>query len=116
MTVTWVPAYGEHQLPFLGAANRALRGDLAACPKCAKGLRAYFHVFDQETGKGSLWVWCAHCGMHATLPRVKPPRTFPDPFAAVPRGEFGAMEINANVRFLDRLEQLWIDGTLHAPR
>lgn len=112
MSTKWVPAYGEHQLPFLGAASRVLRGELPLCPKCHASLRAYFHVFQPETGKGSLWAWCGTCGMYVTLPRVKPTVSFPDPFADVPRGEFGALEMSSNEPFLDRLERMWNNGTL----
>lgn len=59
MTPRWKPANGEHQLLFMGAANRALRGEPHPCPKCNGELRAYFHVFQPETGKGSLWVCVA---------------------------------------------------------
>lgn len=116
MSTNWVPAYGEHQLPFMGVANRALLGELCPCPKCSSGLRAYFHVFQPQTGKGSLWVWCGTCGMYTTLPRVQPTVGFPDPFSDVPRGEFGALETNSEDRFFDRLERMWRDGILHPPR
>ena len=112
MTTEWVPAHGEHQLPFLGAASRALQGALGPCPRCHAGLRAYFHVFQPQTGQGSLWVWCGTCGMYATLPRVKPPVTFPDPFAEIPRGEFGVLETSREEAFLDRLERMWKVGQL----
>lgn len=115
MPINWTTAHGVHQLPFLGAANRALHGHLPACPKCGASLRAYFHVFHSESGKGSLWVWCATCGMYTTLPRVKPTVIFPDPFAEVPRGEFGALETGLEEPFLDRLERFWLAGTLRLP-
>lgn len=58
---------------------------------------------------------CGTCGMHATLPRVKPMLIFPDPFADIPRGEFGALETNREEPFFDRLERMWSDGTLRPP-
>jgi len=112
MTTQWILAHGEHQLRFLGAASRALHGDLRPCPNCNASLRAYFDVFQPQAGKGSIWVWCGNCGMYVTLPRVKPTVIFPDPFAAVPRGEFGALETSSEEAFLDRLERMWNDGTL----
>ena len=112
MTIKWVSTHGEHQLPYLGAANRALHGDLRPCPRCHANLRAYFHVFQPETGKGTLWAWCGACGMYATLSRVKPTVVFGDPFADVPRGEFAALETSSEEPFLDRLERLWNDGAL----
>src|SRR6185436_15139116 len=112
MTIHWSLAYGEYQLPFMGAANRVLNGESRLCPKCNGELRAYFHVFQSDTGKGTLWVWCGGCGMHTTLPRVSPPLQFPDPFAGVPRGQFSALETSAEERLLDRLERLWSEGAL----
>lgn len=112
----WVPAYGEHQLPFLGAASRVLQGNFHPCPKCGAELHAYFHVLQSRTGKGSLWVWCATCHMYTTLPRVKPIQIFPDPFAEVPRGEFGAMEMSREEPFFDRLERMWSNGELQPRR
>lgn len=112
MSTKWVPAHGEYQLPFLGAASRALHGDFRPCPKCNASLRAYFHVFQPQAGKGSLWAWCGSCRMYVTLPRVQPTVSLPDPFAGVPRGEFGALETSSEDPFLDRLERLWSDGTL----
>jgi hypothetical protein len=50
--------------------------------------------------------------MYVTLPRVKPTISFPDPFADVLRGEFGALEMSNEDPFLDRLERLWNDGSL----
>jgi len=51
--------------------------------------------------------------MYATLPRVKPTvDSFADPFAAVPRGEFGALETSREEPFLDRLERMWNDDSL----
>jgi hypothetical protein len=112
MKINWVQAYGEHQLPFMGAASRALRGDWAPCPKCSAKLRGYFHVFKPETGTGSFWLWCAACGTYTTLPRVKPVVAFVDPFSDVARGDFGALETSADEPFLDRLERMWSDRTL----
>lgn len=77
----WVPAHGEHQLPFLGAASRVLHGDLRPCPKCNVGLRVYYHVTNLERRTGILWAWCGTCGMHVALPRVQPTVSYPDPFA-----------------------------------
>src|ERR1044071_3461450 len=112
MTTKWVPAHGEHQLPFLGAASRALHGDLRRCPKCNANLRAYFHVFQPQTGKGSLWAWCGTCGMYATLPPLPPTVLFPAPLADVPRGESAALETTSEDASLHRLDRMWNDGTL----
>ena len=112
MTTKWVPAHGEHQLAFLGAASRALHGDSRPCPKCSVSLRAYFHVINVEKRTGSLWAWCSTCGMFATLPRVKPTVCLPDPFSDLSREEFIALELSTEELFFDRLERMWNDGAL----
>jgi hypothetical protein len=116
MSMEWVSAYGVHELAFVGAANRALRGVFGPCPRCNGALRSYFHVFQSQTGKGTLWLWCSTCGMHTTLTRVKPALRFPDPFAGLARREFGVLEADGEERFFDRLERMWSDGILRPPR
>lgn len=112
MKRTWIHAGGEYQIPFMAAASRALREPLPACPRCRAALRAYFHVINRSQSTGSIWVWCGSCGTHVTLPRVKPTRTFVDPFVALPDDEFIALETSRDEAFLDRLERMWNDGTL----
>jgi hypothetical protein len=112
MARTWIHAGGEYQIPFMAAASRALREALPACPRCAAALRAYFHVINRRQATGTIWVWCDSCGTHVHLPRVKPVRSFVDPFAALPDDGFIALETNREETFLDRLERMWNDGTL----
>ena len=112
MARTWIHAGGAYQIPFMAAASRALREPPPACPQCGSALRAYFRVINRAQSTGSIWVWCGSCGTHVTLPRVKPTRTFVDPFAELPDGEFVALETNSKEAFLDRLERMWNDGTL----
>ena len=116
MTRKWIHAGGEYQLPFLGAANRALHGDPGPCPRCKTELHVYFHAFYPDTGTGSIWLWCGTCGSFVTLPRVKPTLRFPDPFVSVPRGEFGSLEAGTEEVFHDRLERLWQAGELFWPK
>jgi hypothetical protein len=116
MLPTWAPAHGEHELPFMRAANRALQGDLSPCPVCGGPLRAYFHVIQPQTRTGSLWVWCGSCGTYTHLPRVKPALQYADPFAKVPLDEFRILEAAIDDPFFDRLERMWNDGNLVWPR
>lgn len=110
---TWTPAGGSHQLPFMAAASKALRGELGRCPRCAQGaLRRYFHRFKREDPAGTLWLWCASCRTFTHLPRVQPSGALPDPFAELSVREFAALEAVENGGFLDRLERLWVDGDL----
>jgi hypothetical protein len=112
MTRPWTHAYGEFQLPFLAAAGRALRGQLGACPKCHAPLRAYFHVFQVNEAKGTMWLWCGNCYMHAHLPRVQLQCTLLDPFGGLSRTEFAQLESATDQDFMDRLEALWDRGLL----
>jgi hypothetical protein len=68
----------ECQIPFMVAASRALREPPSACPRRGAALRAYFHIINRSQSTGSIWVWCGSCGIHVTLPRVKPTRSFVD--------------------------------------
>lgn len=112
MARPWTHAYGEFQLPFLAAAGRALRGQLGACPKCQAPLRTYFHVFQVNEDKGTLWLWCGNCHLHAHLPRVQLQCALPDPFGDLSKAEFAQLESATDQTFLDRLETLWDRGDL----
>ena len=114
MTRNWVHAGGEHQLPFMAAAVRALRDAPPPCPRCKAELRAYFHLIGRSRSTGSIWVWCGACHTHVVLPRVTPVRVFVDPFATLSREAFVALETSEEERFLDRLESMWVEGSLRS--
>lgn len=109
----WTHAGGEHQLPFMAAASKALRGELGACPRCSQGpLRRYFHKFDGDRPQGTLWVWCGSCRTYAHVPRVEPREVPVDPFAHLSLHAFADLERSPAEPFLDRLERLWNEGAL----
>ncbi|MDB4962582.1 MAG: hypothetical protein JWP01_2581 [Myxococcales bacterium] len=112
----WIEAGGDHQVPFMAAASRAARGQLGRCPACSKGdLRCYFHAFKPAQHQGTVWLWCGACHTSARLARVQPTGNMPvDPFASLTTEQFTELE-TAGQPFLDRLEQLWVDGTLALP-
>jgi hypothetical protein len=112
MRSRWIHAGGTLQLPFMTAAARALRGQLAPCPKCSAELRAYFHVFNVKEKKGTIWLWCGACHLHTHLPRTRPQVAFQDPFAELSLDEFAALELDSGQPLLDRLEALWTTGQL----
>ena len=109
MSRRWVEAGGDHQVPFLKAAARVLKGATVACPKCGhEPLRRYFHAFRPEAGTGTLWVWCPACSTTTHLPRVTPTAPMPpDPFAHLSLREFADLELGGGSSLLDRLDQLW---------
>lgn len=112
MARNWVPAGGEHQVPFLREASRAARGELGTCPKCGSELRSYFHVFQAAKKQGSLWLWCGACNTYVTLPRVQATFKAKDPFEALSTAQFAALETSDEEPFLDRLERLWAEGAM----
>jgi hypothetical protein len=116
MSRSWIQAGGESQIPFMAAASRATRGQLGRCPKCSKGdLRCYFHAFKPAQNQGSVWLWCGACCTFTRLARVQPTGTMPlDPFAKLTTQQFSDLETHGEP-FLDRLERLWLDGTLALP-
>jgi hypothetical protein len=117
MKPPWIEAGGEFQIPFMLAAGKLLKGADVACPKCAAPhLRHYFHAFDRIAGHGSFWVWCDACRTHTHLPRVQAPALHPtDPYAELSLEDFAALEMDASIGFLDRLNGLWESGALAAP-
>jgi hypothetical protein len=111
----WTEAGGAHQLPFMAAASRTMRGDRdLACPRCAAAtLRSYFHEFNRDRRTGTFWVWCPGCRTTAHLPRVTPPGPPPpDPFAELSLDDFAALELDPAESLLDRLDRLWDEGRL----
>jgi hypothetical protein len=115
----WIEAGGKHQLPFMSAASRSLKGEREIeCPRCDKShLRIYFHVFNKNTGSGTIWVWCSYCRTTTHLPRVKPQGfIFPDPFAKLSLEDFAQLEQNETEGLLDRLDQLWHRGEIGYPK
>jgi hypothetical protein len=110
----WVEAGGDLQVPCMVAAGKVLRGEEVRCPSCDRAvLRSYFHAFDRNEGRGTLWVWCPSCGLHCHLPRVVPAglsRT--DPFADLDLEAFAELEVDPGLPFLDRLDGLWDEGSL----
>ncbi|HEX4423330.1 MAG TPA: hypothetical protein VH165_35715 [Kofleriaceae bacterium] len=105
----WTEAGGPHQMAFMGAASRTLRGEREiACPKCgAAELRAYFHLFNAAKRTGTIWVWCPACRTTGHLPRVTPAVELgPDPFAGLSLEQFAALELDPHKGLIDRLEEL----------
>jgi hypothetical protein len=114
LVVDWIAAGGDNRVPFLAAASRVLdEGFLSRCPACGKKvLRAYFHIFNDRQGTGTLWVWCACCHVTIHLPRVELKKDIlRDPFAHLGMEDFAALEL-AEEGLLDRLDQLWDDGLI----
>lgn len=107
-------AGGDYQLPYLNAAGRCLRGERnVVCPKCGQGrLRSYFHMMNRDKGTGTLWVWCNLCKTKTHLPRVRFPHGACEPFAHLSLVDFAALELDAKLPWMDRLDQLWEDGKL----
>ena len=100
---------------MMGAASRALRGQLdAPCPRDDGGrLRFYFHVFDRAQGTGTLWAWCPACGLTVHLPRVRPEASaLRDPYADLSLREFAELELDEDRPLLDRLDELWGSGAI----
>ena len=117
MKPDWIEAGGEYQVPFIAAAARVIKGADVACPKCAAPhLRHYFHRIDRRAETGTAWVWCDNCRTHTHLPRVRPQGLGQrDPLADVNADAFGALELDAALPFLDRLNDLWESGRLAPP-
>jgi hypothetical protein len=94
----------------MGAASRTLAGERGIrCPKCnEEELRAYFHEFDPQRRRGTIWVWCPRCRVTAHLPRVTPKADLgPDPFRGLSLEQFAAVEADTNEPFMDKLDRLW---------
>lgn len=115
----WRDSYGELKLPFFGAAGQILDGNFHVnCPNCSKNtLRFYYHVFDREKRTGTLWAWCSSCRIVTHLPRVSPKcYQFPDPFEKLSLDEFGEVEGDSSKPFVQRLDNLWVEGAIGVPQ
>jgi hypothetical protein len=115
MTPRWMEAGGANQFEFMGAASRSLRGERnITCPKCGQAiLHAYFHQFNANTGRGTIWVWCPNCHTTCHLPRVVPAADMgQDSFRDLSLAQFEALERDSQEGFFDRLERLWKEGRI----
>ncbi len=105
----WVIAIGEYQLPFVRAINHVLNGDWwQVCPKCGQHtLRFYYHAWDQRAERGTMWAWCPACRMWGHV-LCAPPRggSLRDPYAGTSLDEFGQLEWDKQLSFIDHLDQL----------
>jgi hypothetical protein len=111
----WTEVSGPDQIALMGAASRAVQGDLSA--KCPHGddqeLRFYFHRMNDRTGTGTMWVWCPVSRIAGHIPRVRPVLDrLRDPFGDLALEEFAALEVARDVPFLDRLDRLWEEGAI----
>jgi hypothetical protein len=110
----WIEAHDEDQIPFMLSARRVFQGKPILCPKCEKAtLRYYFHIFDKQNKRGTVWVWCPNCHTQCHLPRVSPQNvTQADPFASLTLDQFAELELDPEELFLDRVNLLWEKGKL----
>lgn len=107
MSSNWATADTEAgQLELMGAASRLVDdGVPGTCPLCkTASLRFYFHLFDRESNRGTIWVWCPNCKKWGHISRVMLESEYADPFTRVRAKEFAAMERGD---FISRLNQLW---------
>jgi len=98
MSIHWVPAYGEHQLPFMRGQSRAA-WRVRLLPEVQRRAAGLFSRLPAADGDGELlglvwYVWSVHY-----LAKSEADASISRPFADVPRGEFGALEPNAEDRF-----------------
>ncbi len=114
MANKWIEAGGEYQIPFMIAAQKVFKGEPVQCPKCSgASLRYYFHILDQQHGRGAIWAWCPNCFTKCHLPRVSPKNIMQiDPFASHTLDQFAELEIDPKEPFLDRLNRIWEEGKL----
>jgi hypothetical protein len=115
MSAPWIEAGGSDQLALMGAASRAVEGELdIACPRHeGERLRFYFHRLNELSGTGTMWVWCHTSRIASHIPRVKPTHSrLRDPFADLTIEQFAALELDPETRFLDRLDRLWEEGAI----
>ena len=115
MPAPWVEAGGADQLALMGAASRAVGGDVdVPCPlHDGERLRFYFHRLSELSGTGTMWAWCPSARIFTHIPRVKPAHSkLRDPFEDLTIEQFAKLEVDPRTRFYDRLDRLWEDGEI----
>jgi hypothetical protein len=118
MSEQWSEAGGAEQLALMGAASRAVEGDLDVDYPHRDGekLRFYFHRFSETAGTGTMWVWCHSSKITSHIPRVRPTHTkLRDPFEHLTLEQFAELELDEAENFLDRLDRLWEAGEILSP-
>ncbi|NJO18089.1 MAG: hypothetical protein HC877_20870 [Thioploca sp.] len=114
MQPRWMEASDENQIPFMLAAKQVFQGKPVPCPKCNEAtLRYYFHIFDRQRGRGTIWAWCPNCFTQCHLPRVSPQNVFQvDPFDHLTLDQFAELELDPKEPLVNRLNRLWEEGRL----
>ena len=118
MSQEWLQAWGPYEVPYRGAAGKALDGNLTTiCPKCEQTrLRYYYHITNKKRRTGAMWVWCPVCRMVTHVSRQTLNVTiFQDPLANLSDDEFVELELSKEVPFMDRLDLLWEEGKIVPP-